>query len=181
MRNSVRILLFNPDRSRILLFNNHSPGDAQGWWITVGGGIEPGETPKAALHRELLEETGIDLFDINLQFQPIATRYARHVYANHVTSHHEYYWCVFLDSDRQIHFDHFTPEERKVITGTRWWSEDELANTTETIWPSDIVAWWYRGLASADRPASSRYAEFSGTDYAPACTHNHRSVASAKP
>src|SRR5690606_42109346 len=31
------------------------------WWFTVGGGIDPGETPHQAAVRELFEETGLRL------------------------------------------------------------------------------------------------------------------------
>jgi 8-oxo-dGTP pyrophosphatase MutT (NUDIX family) len=31
-----------------------------GYWNLVAGGVEPGESPAAAAHRELLEETGLD-------------------------------------------------------------------------------------------------------------------------
>ena len=32
-------------------------------WVGIGGRMEPGETPEACIHREALEETGLQLLD----------------------------------------------------------------------------------------------------------------------
>lgn len=46
---------------RVLLFHTHDPTypELGTWWELPGGGIEPGETYRAAMVRELAEETGI--------------------------------------------------------------------------------------------------------------------------
>ena len=46
-----------------------------GQWGLPGGGIEEGETPEAALRRELLEEVGLQVGDI----QPLFFSYGRYV------------------------------------------------------------------------------------------------------
>ena len=59
-RNVVRAVVLDAKR-QVLLFHTHDPTYAElgTWWELPGGGIEPGETYRAALVRELAEETGI--------------------------------------------------------------------------------------------------------------------------
>jgi 8-oxo-dGTP pyrophosphatase MutT (NUDIX family) len=59
LRHSVRALILDED-DRILLCRFVIPEPAGTVvWAAPGGGIEPGETPLAALRRELLEEVGL--------------------------------------------------------------------------------------------------------------------------
>jgi double-stranded uracil-DNA glycosylase len=57
IRRAVRAVVADPD-DRVLLLRYGSDRDA--WWITPGGGIDPGESDEAALRRELREELGLD-------------------------------------------------------------------------------------------------------------------------
>ncbi|MBR2568631.1 MAG: NUDIX domain-containing protein, partial [Paenibacillus sp.] len=54
IRKGSQILLLNRERSSWM-----------GCWNGVGGKIEQGETPRASMHREMLEETGLDLDSIS--------------------------------------------------------------------------------------------------------------------
>jgi TDG/mug DNA glycosylase family protein len=61
MRPSVRGLVVD-DRGRALLFRY---GNEYGmWWVTPGGGQEPGESDEQTLRRELREECGLTEFEL---------------------------------------------------------------------------------------------------------------------
>jgi 8-oxo-dGTP pyrophosphatase MutT (NUDIX family) len=52
------VLLLDPE-DRLLLMRFYAPKLDRTWWLTPGGGLDPGETPEQAALRELAEETGL--------------------------------------------------------------------------------------------------------------------------
>ena len=50
------IIRSSPDGSRQVFATQRGYGDWKGWWEFPGGKIEPGESPQAALEREIREE-----------------------------------------------------------------------------------------------------------------------------
>jgi double-stranded uracil-DNA glycosylase len=61
IRDAVRAVVVAPDRRTLLL---RYANEYDEWWIPPGGGVEPGESDEAALRRELLEELGLDDYEI---------------------------------------------------------------------------------------------------------------------
>ena len=51
---------------KILLMHRRKNG--QEYFVLPGGGIEDGETPKEAVHREVFEETGLKILKVNSEF-----------------------------------------------------------------------------------------------------------------
>src|SRR5205809_467428 len=62
-RQAIRAILLTPDQE-VLLLRIRPPQGGDWFWITPGGGLEPGETVEAGLRRELREELGLEHFAI---------------------------------------------------------------------------------------------------------------------
>ncbi|XAS77902.1 NUDIX domain-containing protein [Dermatophilaceae bacterium Sec6.4] len=135
-RRTARVLLI--DRAeRVLLFSDRDPGvSGVTWWITPGGGIEAGESDVVAAIREVHEETGL-LLDATALIGPLAARRVRHGYSDVVINQHDTFFAAYVDAF-EVDTSGHTQEEKITMTASRWWSRDELATTTATIWPAQL-------------------------------------------
>ena len=101
-RRAVRVIVVGPD-DRVLLFEDSDPGIAGvTWWVTPGGGIDPGETERQTAVREMAEETGYVLAEDEL-VGPLATRYAVHGYSDQVLEQQETFYLVRVRDVRDRH------------------------------------------------------------------------------
>jgi 8-oxo-dGTP pyrophosphatase MutT (NUDIX family) len=137
------------DEGRLLLAR-HAEGNR---WTTPGGAIEPGESPREAAIRELLEETGLHGDECELfgayggpEFEIIYRDGNRVAYVSIM------YGCRQVRGELRLQAD----ELREV----RWMSEAEamdlpLPGTTRVILP-DAYEWWRathrRTAGTSDQP-----------------------------
>lgn len=145
-RQAVRVIMID-DRQRVLLFQDTDPGcPGVSWWVTPGGGIDPGESEIEAAVRELAEETGYVSRPDEL-IGPLATRRAVHGYSDQILVQDETFYAVRVDAF-EVDISGHTEDEQLTITGHRWWPADTLTEPDGWIWPAELVEL----IELADRP-----------------------------
>ena len=103
----------------VLLLERHEPA---GWWQSVTGSLEPGESPREGAIRELAEETGLDaagLVDLEMSHRFTIAPAWRHKFAPGVTENLEHAYALELAAAGPIRLD--AAEHR----GYRWMPLDE--------------------------------------------------------
>lgn len=152
-RRTARVLLVD-DQDRLLLFRDTDPGlEDVHWWITPGGGIDPGESDAAAAVRELFEESGVVVSQSDL-VGPVMTRRVVHGYTDVVIDQEDVFFACWVPAFGVSDAGH-TPEERVLMTGHHWWTRAELAATNEVVWPAELPTLWAEAderRAGAQRP-----------------------------
>ena len=123
------------DENRVLLVHFGLAG-RRSVWVTVGGGLEPGETHEQAARRELAEEAGLDVPELG---PPVWTRTHRFDPGIRWDGQTEHYFLV-----RTRHFD---PQPRhswaqlnaEGVTAIRWWAIEEIAESEERFAPRRLA------------------------------------------
>lgn len=126
LRHAVRAIVLDED-DRVLLCRLALPGAAGTTvvWGAPGGGVEPGETPLAALCRELHEEIGLITFDV----EPLPVWHQEVVGPEYAPGHDGVVNDYFL-----VRIRSFTPRGAMTdqelaaehISGWHWWSLPEI-------------------------------------------------------
>ena len=129
------------DQDRVLLFRDSDLGldPVPHWWITPGGGVDPGEPDVVAAIREIREETGRSVAADEL-VGPVATRTVIHGYSDSITTQQDVFWLLRVPAF-EISTDGHTDEERATMSGHHWWTRAELtaADAPEPIWPAELL------------------------------------------
>ena len=134
VRPGVRVVVVD-DTERVLLFAS-TGDDGRRFWYPPGGGSEPGERPEETARRELREETGLT----NVVLDREAWRRQAEVTWGGVTYDCRERWFLTRVPAFEIDTSGFTAEERSAIIDHRWWTLDELEETTDRLVPDELAA-----------------------------------------
>lgn len=124
----------------VLLFEDSDPGLPEyRWWVTPGGGIDPGEDTVTAGLRELQEETGWQAGAADL-IGPLSTRLAVHGYSDQILVQQETFFAIQtprFDLDISGH----TEDEKLTLKSWRWWPLPELEESDDGpwVWPGYLL------------------------------------------
>lgn len=94
------LVLIHTEDLQVLIMER---ADKAGFWQSVTGSLEAGETPRQAAIREVLEETGLHAEQFELQDWQVANTYEiyphwRYRYAPNVTTNVEHQFALVLPS-----------------------------------------------------------------------------------
>lgn len=134
-RPTSRLLVLD-EQNRLLLLKVEDPKlPIMNFWITPGGGVDPGESFEQGAHRELWEETGLCAPELG----PCVWMRRRLVsFGGEPLDFDERFFLVRVPAT-EISMANVTEWEKIVLTEYRWWTHQDLLTTTDVLAPRKLA------------------------------------------
>lgn len=138
-RVAARVLLVD-GAGRVLLFLGCDPAEPQAgtWWFTPGGGLEAGESAREGAVREVFEETGLRLSADDL-VGPVHSEVAEFSLGGDRYRQRGEFFLASVDA-HEVDTVGFSALEQSFVLDHRWWTRADLATTSDTVYPSTLLA-----------------------------------------
>lgn len=136
-RSASRVVI--TDFEAVLLLADTDPGlPGTKWWVTPGGGIDPGESPLEAAVREVQEETGL-IANPDELLGPVALRQVIHGYSDQILCQQESFFVLPVSAPFLVEPGGLTEGELITLAGSAWHRLDSLQELPEPVWPTDLL------------------------------------------
>jgi 8-oxo-dGTP pyrophosphatase MutT (NUDIX family) len=136
-RSAARVILVD-DAGRVLVMRGHDVNQPErSWWFTIGGGIDPGETPVEAALRETREEVGIALAADDL-VGPVLTRTGIFEFFAETCRQYEVFYLARTPDAVEVTAAGWTAAERELLDEMAWLTPAELREQPLEVFPPEL-------------------------------------------
>ncbi|NMO52543.1 NUDIX domain-containing protein [Actinoplanes sp. TBRC 11911] len=132
-RRAGRVLCVDQAGRALLLHGGDPARPGQRWWFTPGGGLRGSESSAEGAARELREETGLHVAATELG-PPVWRETAEFSY-NGADYRQDQEFFLLRVAEWRVDTAGMEADEQQTITEHRWWSPEEIAASTERIYP----------------------------------------------